>query len=146
VRVSVVSRVTIDARQRDVFKYLADTSYHFFWNPHLQSLNPKGPLKLGSSYKTSSLFLGVKVSGENHVTKLVANRELQIENNTGTLVYKVNYHLQAGPPTLLICTTKVTAKGNTFAFTMPILKLLARRELQSDLKALKLAVEQKLGS
>jgi hypothetical protein len=145
-RSSVTSRVSINARSEEVFKYLSDSNYHFLWNPHLQSLTPMTKLKKDASYETVSLLLGVKVSAKNLVTKLTANKELQIENTTGSLKYKVNYRLVANSKlTVLICNTEVTADGNSFAFTLPILKLLARHELQSDLKSLKLAVEQKLG-
>lgn len=143
---SVVSRVTINADPKDVFKYLSDTNYHLLWNPHLKSLEPKRPLKQGDSYRTTSSFLGVEVAGKNRVTKLRADQEMHIENDTGTLKYRVRYQLKShSQPTLLVCTTEVSADGNSFAFTLPILKMLARRELQSDLKALKLAVEQNLG-
>jgi hypothetical protein len=143
---SVVSKISINAKPPQIFKYLRDTNYHLLWNPHLQSLTPMKRLQEGDSYTTSSLLLGVKVNGKIRVTKLKPNIEMQVENNTGTLTYKVNYKLQSNSlPTVLVCTTEVSASGPSFAFTAPILKMLARRELQSDLKALKLAVEQELG-
>ncbi|HSX45503.1 MAG TPA: SRPBCC family protein [Candidatus Saccharimonadia bacterium] len=143
--VSVVSRISVEAKPRAIFKYLADSSYHFLWNPHLHSLEPANKLKLGSKYKTSSVLLGVRVSGKNAVTGFVADKELQIENVAGTISYIVNYKLHPqGEDTQVVCTTEVTADGNAFAFTKPLLRLLARRELQSDLKALKIAVENKL--
>ena len=142
---SVVSRVSINTTPSEVFRYLTDPEYHFLWNPHLRSMSPRVLLKEGSSYKTSSLLLGIQVTSLNHVTKLAANRELQIENTTGTLKYRVNYSLQPDKKTtLLICTTELSTDGKAFVYTQPILKMLARRELQSDLKALKLAVEKKL--
>lgn len=143
---TVVSRITILAEPKDVFKYLADSSYHFLWNPHLHSLEPAGKLKSGSKYKTTSVLLGVRVSGKNSVTRCDADKELQIENVAGTIRYSVNYRLtKKERRTQVICTTEVTANSNAFTFTKPLLRLLARRELQSDLKALKIAVEHKLG-
>ena len=143
--VKVVSRITIDAPPEEVFKYLADTNFHFLWNPHLQDLSPMGKLKLGSKYKTTSWLLGLRVHGNNQVTKFKPGELFQIENNTGALKYRVNYSLQSSSKsTKLICATEVSAENQAFAFTAAILKLLARRELQSDLKALKIAAEHRL--
>lgn len=142
----IVSQVTIKARPAAVFKYLADLNYHFLWNPHLQNLSPRMVLKKGVSYQTTSMLLGVKVVAKNQVTKFASNQELQIENSTGTLKYKVNYQLRGQEQsTTLVCTTEVSADSPSFAFSRPVLKMLARRELRSDLEALKLAVEQQLG-
>jgi len=141
----IVSRITIAASPKEVFKYMGDSSYHFLWNPHLHALEPAGPLKLGSRYKTSHVLLGIRTSSRNQVTVFVQDQELQIENHTGILTYVVNYKLQrAGKGTTVVCTTEVTTKGSGFAFSKPILKVLAQRELQSDLKSLKIAVEHKL--
>lgn len=141
----VVSRITINAKPQEVFKYLADSSYHFLWNPHLQTMSPSGKLKLGSKYKTTSWLLGLRVHGNNKVTLFDPNKELQIENSAGSLNYRVNYQLfPEGKTTRLVCTTEVTAVSQAFAFTAPVLRLLARRELQSDLKALKIAAENRL--
>lgn len=59
--------------------------------------------------------------------------------------YVANFRLQGrGDSTLVTCSTTVTAASAAFAFTAPILKRLARRELQTDMQALKLAVENGL--
>jgi len=102
-------------------------------------------IKLGSTYKSTSLLLGIKVNGTNLVTKFSRNQELELENTTGTVKYNVNYRLTAsGSETKLTCTTSVFSDNRVFAFTTPVLKMLAQRELQTDLAALKIAVEQGL--
>ena len=139
----VTTQVTILARPADVFAYLIDLKRHFLWNPHLQSVSPQVLLKPGLKYKSSSLLMGVKVSGVNRVAKLIKERELEIENDTGTLHYRVNYRLRPElDRTLLTCDTQVSGQNEAFAFAAPVLKMLARRELQADLQALKIAVEQ----
>ncbi len=144
-KVSVISRISIAANRNEVFKYLTDPSYHFLWNPHLQSLTPMHTLKQGSKYKTTSLLLGVRVKGNNLISKSVPEREFQIENNTGMIKYRVAYQLHTKNKfTEVVCTTVVSTNNKAFAFSTPILKLLAQRELQSDLKALKIAVEHRL--
>lgn len=141
----VVSKVTIDATSPQVFLYLSDNHKHFFWNPHLQSIKPKMALTKGCSYDTVSLFLGKEIRATNEVTVLRKDRELEIQNDTGTLHYRVNYQLKSeGKKTVVTCGVVVEAKSNAFAFATPVLKKLASRELQSDLQALKLAVEQQL--
>jgi uncharacterized protein YndB with AHSA1/START domain len=143
--VRVVAKVTIAADRPSVFKYLTNLKYHFLWNPHLQSITRLKRLKPGATYESTSLLLGIRVQGTNRVAKFVPDREVELENNTGALHYQVNYQLTGIPrKTLLTCTTTVSSQSQAFAFTKPVLRLLARRELQSDLQALKIAVEQGL--
>lgn len=145
-KANLVAQVAIAAKPTAIFNYLTDLKYHHLWNPHLLSISPQISLKRGVSYQTTSLLLGVKVSGKNAVTKFTSNRELEIQNNTGALQYQVNYKLLSGEDhkTLVSCTTSIASKSEAFAFASPVLKLLARRELQADLQALKIAVEQHL--
>ena len=141
----VVARTSIKASPSEVFDYLRDLNTHFLWNPPLISIKPITKLQLGSEYKSSSMILGVKVSGVNKVCKFLEDKELELENNTGILKYRVNYRLSTKEgKTQLVCTTEVSSDSNAFAFAKPVLKLLARRELQTDLKALTIAVENQL--
>lgn len=144
-RVKVVAQVSITAGPAEVFKYMGDLKYHFLWNPHLQKISPIKVLKTGTIYESSSILLGVKVKSENKVTKLTPGKELQIENQTGVIRYSVNYKLQAdGRHTTIVCTTTVDTDYKPLHFADSIMKALAKRELQSDLQALKLAVEHKI--
>jgi hypothetical protein len=141
----ITSKITIAAAPAKTFRYLADLKCHQLWNPHLISIAPLMSLRLGVEYKTVSILLGVEVKGTNAVTKFKVNEELELSNTTGLLQYVVRYRLQSrGQKTLLNCTTVVSSKSNAFAFAAPILEILARRELQTDLSALKIAVEQRL--
>jgi hypothetical protein len=141
----VVARVSIDATPPGVFGYLEHLRFHYLWNPSLIKLSPIVALKQGMTYKSTSLLLGIKVQSVNKVSKLVKNRELEVENDSGPLNYRVNYHLETkASKTIVICTTEVSSKSEAFAFAKPVLKLLARRELQTDLQALKIAVENRL--
>lgn len=141
----VVARISIEASPAEIFTYLTNLKYHFLWNPHLRSVKPITILKLGVKYNSSSWLLGVKVHGTNVVTKLTPNKEIELKNSTGALSYLVNYQLRVDQKrTFVFCRTIVASDSQAFAFTTPLLKLLARRELQSDLQALKIAVEQKL--
>jgi hypothetical protein len=103
------------------------------------------PLKLGSIYASESVVLGVQIQANNEVTAYTKNQEIELLNNTGTLQYRINFRLQPqGKKTLLRSTTVVSTNNKAFAFAKPVLKMLGQRELQSDLQALKIAVEQKL--
>jgi hypothetical protein len=143
--VRVVAQITINASPSEVFKYMVNLKHHFLWNPHLRTISPIILLKEGSSYESSSIVLGVKVKGLNKVTRLVASQELQLENRTGLIHYVVNYKLrnQSGQ-TKLTCTTTVDTLYKPLRFADSIMKVLARRELQSDLAALKVAAEHKI--
>jgi uncharacterized membrane protein len=145
-KVNVTTKITISASPQSVFAYLSDLNKHYLWNPHLRKISPLGALQDGKEYKTLSTFLGIGVEGKNRVTKFIRNQEIQIENSTGTVQYLVNYRLQEdATKTRLVCQTTVNSSHNSFAFSAPILKLLATRELRSDLQSLKLAVEQGIG-
>jgi hypothetical protein len=143
---AVITQATIHAKQAEVFKYLSDLKYHQLWNPQLLSISSSGKqLELGSEYKTQSQVLGVKIRARNVVTKFENLKELEISNNTGLVQYRANFKLRAKKNgTVLVCTTTVSTDSEAFAFAKPVLKLLARRELQSDMQALKLAVEHNL--
>jgi hypothetical protein len=144
--VSIVSKVQINASKAAVFKYLKDLKYHYLWNPHLRDIEPIRPLVVGFQYETKSSLFGIIVNGHNTVTKLVPEKELQIENNTGTIKYSVNYTIkpQTRNRMQVTCTTEVTTSGIAMKFTGTALKAMVRRELQSDLQALKVTVEQGL--
>jgi len=141
----VTTRVTINATAPRVFDYVAELKYHYLWNPHIETISPLGRLKTGVEYHATSLMFGLKIRSINHVTKCVQDQELEIENSTGLLHYNVNYSLSADQDkTIVRCDISVSADSEAFAFAKPVLKMLARRELQADLQALKLAVEQQL--
>jgi hypothetical protein len=144
-KASVVTRVTIAAKPSEVFTYLIDLRYHYLWNPQLQEITPIIKLKQGAVYKTLSRVLGMTIKASNEVTKFTQNQELELVNKTGLVAYRANFRLltKAGK-TQVICNTTVSSDINAFAFTVPVLSRLARRELQTDMQALKLAVEHKL--
>jgi CRISPR/Cas system CMR-associated protein Cmr1 (group 7 of RAMP superfamily) len=143
--VTVQATVAIKKSRQDIFIYLKDLNYHYLWNPTLQNIQPLMVLKKGSTYKTSSFILGVKVRGNNQVTQYVNNQIIEIENNIGTIKYKVKYSLEdSDKETLLTCNTTIDNEHKGFAFTAPVLKLLIQKELHSDLSALQVAAEQGL--
>lgn len=140
----VEAKVTIQATPAQVFTYLKDLKYHALWNAHLQKITPITELKPGLTYETSSLVLGIPVSGKNSVLQLKQDELLEIENAAGTLKYRVTFRLKPGAKgTTVRCVTKLYAKHNSFVFAAKLLKILAERELRTDLQALKEAVEQK---
>ncbi len=144
-QVNITSKVDIGVKPSEIFTYLTDLKRHYLWNPHLRKVAPLNSLKLGVTYRSTSLLLGIEVRGSNKVVKYIQNREIEIANSTGTIHYRVNYKLLNNTSkTQVVCTTHVSSDHKSFAFTQPILKLLARRELQSDLEALKIAVENQL--
>ena len=143
--VRVVSRIAINAPLKEVFRYVEDSNYHLLWNPHLQSIDAHGRLKKGTKYHTTSMLLGVKVRSDNKVTQFEPNEVIEISNQTGPLHYTVHYQFIVSEQTTMVhCTTIVDTDTKAFGFTKPVMKLLAQRELRSDLQALKIAVEQQL--
>jgi hypothetical protein len=138
--------ITIEASAQAVFRYLSNPALHYIWNPHLQKVTPDTKLHHGASYESVNVVLGVRTKAQNIVTVFDENKELEIQNHTGMLEYRINYRLDeaAKHRTKLICTTVVAAKGKAFYFAKPMMEQLARRELRTDLAALKVAVEQQL--
>lgn len=142
----IKTTITIDASSEAVFRYLADTKLHYIWNPHLQKISPEIKLHAGAIYETMNVVLGVRIGARNIVNTFFENQQLEIQNQTGMLEYRVNYQLVsvASSQTKVICTTVVAASGKAFYFAKPMMEQLARRELRTDLAALKAAVEQQL--
>jgi hypothetical protein len=144
-KATITTRVGIAANRTLVFEYLTNLKYHYLWNPHLRNISEHGALKLGSTYNSVSLILGIKIQGLNKVTKFEPLNELEIQNNIGAVHYRARYQItDKDKKTLVTCTTTVSTNGSAFVFTVPILKTLARRELQTDLQALKVAIENRL--
>jgi hypothetical protein len=141
----VTARVTINSPRNKVFEYLSHLKYHFLWNPHLRQLEPIVLLQQGTVYKSTSQMLGIEVKGNNQITVFKPDEEIEISNTTGALKYRVRYGLKSNSPTTTVtCTTEVSSESSAFAFATPVLKVLAQRELQSDLRSLKVAVENQL--
>jgi len=142
---TIKTQISIKAPPADVFEYLSILKYHPYWNPQVQSFSSTAALKLGSKYQTDSQVLGVKISSENEVTRFVSPKEIEITNGTGMVKYRANFQLRPKDGgTFLTLTTTVSTTSKAFAFAKPVLTSLARRELQSDLQALKLAAEHNL--
>jgi len=144
-RARIVTEVNITSSPKEVFRYLENLEYHRLWNPHLVRIPPRKKLEVGSQYKAVSMMFGIEVRSNNVVSKLVPDKELQIENRTGTILYSVNYKLKKESPSVkLVCSTSVSSTAKVIGLSAPLLKVLAKRELESDLQALKVAVEQRL--
>lgn len=145
-KANIVTQITVSAPIKEVFRYLTDLKYVRLWNPQVKHVSSKKVLKLHSTYKTVSEVLGITIEAENVVTKYARDAELQIENKTGTIRYTANFRLAPRDKggVLLVCAATVASYNRAFAFTEPVLKLLARRELQTDLQALKIAVENQI--
>lgn len=142
VKVSVVAMVAVAANSTEVFKYLSNLKYHFFWNPHLLSITPMKLLKLGSVYESESMILGIAIKGTNTVAKFVQDKELELENQLGAIGYRINFRLKSSATkTNITCSTIIVPESKVFTYTVPLLKRLAKRELQTDMKALKIAIE-----
>lgn len=144
-KTTIVSRIQISADQKVVFEYLSHLKYHTLWNPHLRKISSGQRLKLGSRYTTESFILNIRLPAHNTVTKFSEPNEMEIENTVGVLNWRINYKLKPnGKSVLVVCSSIVSTESKGFVFTAPILKQLARRELQTDLQSLKIAVENKL--
>ncbi len=144
-KASVAARLSIRASPAEVFVYFREVKLHPVWNPRLQTVSPLSKLKLGSTYNSESLLLGIKTSARNTVTKYVKDREIEIKNDTGILHYSANYKLVSiGSKTLVTCITEVSSDKDAFKLAKPMLKLLAKREVQTDLYLLRQAVEEKI--
>lgn len=144
-KASVAARLTIRASAAEVFFYLKEVESHPLWNPRLQSVSPLKTLRLGSTYTSENTLLGIKVTSSNTVTKFTANKEFEIKNDAGILHYTANYKLAPkDKQTIVICNTEVYSDKDAFRLAAPMLKLLARREIQTDLHLLKLVVEDSL--
>lgn len=142
---TVVSRIHITADQQVVFEYLSNPKLHSLWNPHLRRITAKKKLQLGSTYTTDSMVLNIKLPAKIVVTKYDEPCEIEFTNNSGTFRWRVNYRAKPnGGESLVVCTTTVTTDSKAHIFTIPVMKRLARHELQADMRALKIAAEHRM--
>ena len=146
--ISAESSITIKASPQEVYRYVANLKHHYLWNPSLRSVSPEAELKPGMSFQTESVILkDIKISTHNVVTKLVPNRLVSIHNEMGLVKYDIDFMLtKEGKYTIATSKVSMLTSSQAFGLTLPVLKRLANRELQSDLESLKFAVETDLAS
>jgi uncharacterized protein YndB with AHSA1/START domain len=144
-KVELTTRISITAQPHEVFKYLKDLRLHYLWNPQLQTITPLIELSHGQQYHATRMVLGQPLKVESTVKEFKPGKKLSLAITAGLVNSKVSWTLSPHKNgTLVICKTVVYNESPAFAFTKPVLRLLARRELQSDLQALKIAVENHL--
>lgn len=139
----VTTKVIIDAPAEQIFRYLTDTHYHKLWNPSMTKVVPLFELTQGATYRTQSHLFGMRLGGKVGVAKLLPNKELELVSITGMVQYRANFRLsKKGAATQVTCAITVGSDSKAFAFARPMMKILAEREVNGDLVALKTAVEQ----
>jgi hypothetical protein len=140
------NKVSIKAEPSEVYFYLSHLKYHYLWNPSMRHLSSEGELTLGMSYEAKSKLLGgITVSSRNKVTELVPNKKLRLQNRLGNIKYDAEFTLaKRRSRTIVTCNIIIDTKAQILGMTLPVLKQLGNRELQSDLYYLKLAVENKM--
>lgn len=145
--VSARTSINIKAKPTDVFEYIKNLKYYYYWNPSLRMLSHEGELEEGMTYESESVVLrDIVIKSQNVVTKLVPNKEIDVTNNMGTVKYDSSITLtDRSHATLVVCRIDVLTESRAFGLTLPVLKQLAQRELQTDLQALKFAVENNIG-
>lgn len=144
-KATIVTKVSIGAQPDLVFEYLTILKYYYLWNPQIRKLSSKKQLQLGSTFNATSMVLGIKIDSHNVVTKYVPSKLFELQNNIGTVHYVANFRLKRiENKTVVVLKTTVSTNSKAFVFTIPLLKQLSRRELQTDMQSLKIAVEHKL--
>jgi len=145
-KITSESKIIIKASPREVYKYLSHLKYYYLWNSSLRYLSYEGPLKKGVSFDSENIILHKNViKGHNIVTAIEPNKKIETENKIGMIKYKQMFQLKEQANSTQV-TTKIVVltPAQTFGLTTPILKILANRELKTDLQALKIVVENKL--
>lgn len=145
-KISVRTRINIKAPPNDVFKYISETKYFYIWNPALRDITGAKKLGLGKAYDTTSVVLkDLEIKSHNIVVEFQPGKSLGLQNQMGTVKYASVFNLtDKGSHTLLTLKLDIVTESQIFGLTMPVLKRLANRELQTDMQALKIAVEDKI--
>jgi uncharacterized protein YndB with AHSA1/START domain len=142
---TVSTRITIAASPSKIFDFLTDLKNHYLWNPQIRKISQQGKIQLGSTYRTESQVLNVKVIANNIVTECKPPTSLVLENSIGVVSYVSRMRLaKKEKGTVVTFSVTLSTKHSTWAFTLPALKQLALRELRTDLQALKVAVENEI--
>lgn len=144
-KVYIVNQILIEAKRSEIFQYLANPNYHFLWNPTLKRISTYDNLQKGSTYKATNHVMGIELITTNVITKFKKNEEVEIVNKSGIIQYRLNFKLlKKGAKVLLINSSELSTISKLFAFSVPVFHLLAKRQLQTQLNALKIAVEHSL--
>lgn len=145
-KITSESKITIKAPPEEVYKYLKHLKYYYLWNSSLRYLSYEGPLKKGISYDSENIIFNKNViKAHNIVTAIEPNKKIETENKLGMIKYKQTIKLKEQTKnTQVISKIVVLTPAQTFGLTTPVLKILADKELKTDLQTLKIVVENKL--
>jgi len=145
-KIYTLNNIVIKAPASEVFKYLADLHYHYLWNPNLRDIVNPRILSLGDTYQTKTIIFNKNViESSNVIYQFKTNKIIAMENKLGLVKYKCIFTLNEDKGTTKVTTRiDIITETKLFGLTATVLKRLANNELQSDLAALKIAVENKL--
>jgi uncharacterized protein YndB with AHSA1/START domain len=134
---------TVSVPPEKAFNYLADIARHTEWGSHLASAEKAsdGPVAAGSTFTTVGKLFGTH-RAEVKITELVPNQKIVYESQDDSGHFRHEFSLNAADGGTAITKSveplKITGPLKLFS---PLLPLLSRRNMATDLKKIKERLE-----
>jgi len=134
---------TVSAPPEKAFDYLADIARHTEWGSHITSAEKASdaPLAAGSTFTTVGKLFGIH-RAEVKIAELVPNQKIVYESQDDSGHFRHEFTLNPGDGgttlTKSVEALKITGPLKLFS---PLLPLLSRRNMATDLKKIKERLE-----
>jgi uncharacterized protein YndB with AHSA1/START domain len=137
-RVVIEVSEVVKADAGRVFELLTDLESHMRWVSGLTYLSARGKIRPGMRYESVNVAMGNSMAGRHEVRQVIERQLVEIESVTGPLASTIQYSVNAiNGLTQVQCTFWVTSDHPVFGLATPVLEMLARSRLESDIKNLK---------
>lgn len=141
--VDVTVSAFIAASPARVFEWLTDLDRMPLWSSGLLEVKRRGKMQPGIVFETRSNVMGQVTSATAEVRSLTPERELELINNTGAILYRAVYRLiPSDDQTELILWCQIEPRSRVFQLARPLIESLAATRLQADMNMLKALIEQ----
>ena len=127
----------------DVFAVIADVSKNAVWaaaSVEGRQTSP-GPVRVGTTAREVSRFLGRTIEVDSQVTEFVADRRLAYRTSSGPFPFEGAFDVTPQPGGSRIVATFTTTATGAFRLLGPLFTWLATRQCQRDLASLKRLME-----
>lgn len=123
-----------------VFQALTFLDEYPLWNSGVIRVSKSGYLVENMLIEMESVVGGEVVVSNLEIVSMVANKSIEIVNNSGVVSYRLMYQLLSHSPdvTELVCVLQFTFKKFSMDIARPAIEAMAENRIRSNLESLKI--------
>lgn len=141
--VSLETSIVIDRPVEEVFELVENPENNLLWQSGIleSKLTSEGPIKVGSTFSSTYVFLGRRIEIEPEITQYEPNKNVAFKVTSGPVPIDVRYTFESidgGTRVSLVAEWEV---GGLFKFAVPLVERSVQRQVESSFSELKLVLE-----